>query len=197
MSLLSHPLCRIVGRLLNYRLVVAIVFVATLSGCTSIKHSEEVQLTPPHLTKQPPIGMLGMPLGTVTEIEATIIAGRELRSKQYDGQYLLRVTAVAGRPIEPQPIRFYVPSYVPAHSHLAANAEDLYELKNKKKARGLGFYEMKKLEEGYVGKKMRLLVYETGGYDGIPQNLPEWLTLADVGYAFRTWLEILEDRPVK
>src|SRR5947207_15291441 len=40
---------------------------------------------------QPPVGALGLPLGTVAEVRATVVAGRDLGDKGHSAQYLLRV----------------------------------------------------------------------------------------------------------
>ena len=45
-----------------------------------------------------------MPLGTVAEIHASVVAGNMLRTKTYQGSYLLRVSAFDGRPLAPAPV---------------------------------------------------------------------------------------------
>src|SRR5713101_5928561 len=49
------------------------------------------------------IGRLGVPLGTVVEIDATIVAGRSLEPKEFMGAYLLKVTRVASNSIPNPP----------------------------------------------------------------------------------------------
>ena len=141
------------------------------------------------------IGDLGVPLGTVVEIRATIVAGSETRMKQYQSAYLLRVSEVGGRPLpQPQLMEFAVPGFVSAK--LASDNFDLYELKNGTKTGRLDSSQIEKLQKGYVGKEVRLAVYETGGYSGIPANLPSDVPVwQDRGFRFRTWLVVMAERP--
>lgn len=148
------------------------------------------------VTSQPSvIGALGIPLGTVAEIRASVVAGSETGTKQHDGSYLLRVTEIDGRPIAVAPVlEFSVPSFVQVK--LANDDFGLYELKTGTKAGELDSVEIKKLQKGYVGKQVRLVVYETGGYSGIPSNLPkDVMAWSDRGFGFSTSLVVLAERP--
>src|SRR4029079_16003896 len=49
------------------------------------------------------VGTLGKPLGTAVEIKGKVIAGSELRLKQYDGVYLLKVSHGDGKELD-QPV---------------------------------------------------------------------------------------------
>ena len=63
------------------------------------------------LTKQPVVGVLGLPLGTVAEIQANIVAGRETGLKQYQATYLLRVAEVDGGALTPPALmEFRIPA---------------------------------------------------------------------------------------
>ena len=62
--------------------------------------AKKAPVTVAELNERPVIGQLGIPLGTCGEIQAKIIAGRELRLKQYDGAYLLSVTHVGGKELK-------------------------------------------------------------------------------------------------
>jgi hypothetical protein len=135
-----------------------------------------------------------MPLGTVAEVRATVISGSELHDKGHQGSYLLRVTEVGGRAIErPANLEFTVPSFV--NVKLARGVFELYELKTGKKAGQLNSNRIAEIETGYVGKQLRLIVYETGGYSGIPRNLPPDVTWQDHGFSFSTSLVVLAERP--
>lgn len=167
-------------------------------GVGSIAFSQdatgEPAITAGELSDRPVIGRLGVPLGTVTEIQAEIFAGRELRQKRYMSDYLLKVTHVAGKELaRTRLLKFSVPRI--ADVNLAANPFDLYELRNGKRATGLDDAQIVRLEEGYVGKTVRLVVYETGGFSGIPRNMPEGVTSwADVSFSFSTSLVVLVER---
>jgi hypothetical protein len=146
------------------------------------------------LNERPVIGQLGIPLGTCEEIRAKIIAGRDLRLKQYDGVYLLSVTQVAGKELaSPVVLRF---STAPgAAVNLANDGFELHQLKTGRKAESLTDTKIQGLEKGYVGKTIKLTVYEVGGFSGIPRNLPKGTAVwADVGFGFSTSLVILRER---
>ena len=141
------------------------------------------------------VGKLGLPLGTVTDVRATVMAGRELNDKGHQSDYLLRVTHVAGRGLdEPVAMEFSTLQFV--NLPLAENTFQLYEMKHGKKARGLDSTQIRKLEEGYVGKNVRLVVYETGGFSGIPAGLPPDVpSWQDRGFGFSTSLVVVAERP--
>ena len=143
---------------------------------------------------QPPIGALGIPLGTVVDIRAVVVAGESLRMKQYQGEYLLRVTHVDGRALaEPRLCEFGVPAFL--RKNLAHTPFELYEMKHGRRARELDDKEIARLERGYVGKEFKLTVYETGQFGGIPKNWPADVPLwADVGFGFSTSLVVLAER---
>ena len=51
----------------------------------------------------------------------------------------------------------------------------------------------RKLDEGYVGRVMRLGVYETGEFSGIPADVPLDLSWQDHGFGFSTSLVVLAE----
>lgn len=180
--------------------IAALSAVAMLAfAFTIVAHSQETtkeKERPIHvaeLNERPVIGRLGLPLGTVTEIQAQIISGAALRRKRDSSSYLLKVTHVAGDKLENAPIlRFSVPTF---RVKLANSNFDLYELKHGKKARSLDSAQIEKLEKGYVGKTVRLVVYEVGGFYGMPENLPKDIPgWQDVGFGFSTSLVALAER---
>ncbi|HPF38830.1 MAG TPA: hypothetical protein P5081_18500 [Phycisphaerae bacterium] len=159
--------------------------------------SDPADLEPPSiasLTANPVIGSLGLPLGTVAEIRATIVDGDDLRMKAYQGAYLLRVTNVDGRPLEPSRVKeFSVPPFIGVK--LANDDFRLHKIKTGAEAKSLDANQVEDLKKGYVGKEVRLAVYETGAYSGMPRNLsddvPVWQS---TDFVFSTWLVILADR---
>lgn len=186
--------------------ILAILACAMMVGCSpaiqAVMPSDQTQRNVPatqptiaSLSEHPVVGLLGLPLGTATDIHATVIAGSELRLKRYDGIYLLRVTKVAGHPLgKPVNLEFAVPGF--SNVRLACNAFDLYRLKTGKEAGQLDSKEIAELEKGYVGKERHLLVYETGEYSGIPRDLPQDAPVwQDHSFVFSTSLVVLADRP--
>lgn len=164
---------------------------------SSVAFSQEAPTRPikiGELNRRPVVGKLGLPLGTATEIEAQIISGRELRRKAYRSSYLLKVTHVGGKELDNRPLlTFSVPAFVSVR--LANHTFGLHELKTGKKAGTLNSTQIEKLEKGYVGKTVRLLVYEVGRFHGIPSNLPnDFPVWQDSGFHFSTSLTVLAER---
>lgn len=137
------------------------------------------------------IGELGVPLGTVVEINATIVAGRTLGWKDIEIDYLLKVTRVGTNSIsKPPTCEFYTHSW--DDLKIARDEFSLYELKNGKKAENLSNKQVAELERGYVGRAYHLLVYEEGMFTGIPEGLPKgYMVWQDRSFGFRSHLIVL------
>jgi len=150
-------------------------------------------ITLEELRKRQVVGTLGKPLGTVVEVEANVIAGSELLLKEYDGRYLLKITHVNGQKLdEPTILRFDTGF---SDVELANDHFSLYELKHGKKTGRLSSEQVTELEKGYVGKSVRLAVYEEGTFRGIPKNMPSDARIwSDVTFHFGTSIVILADR---
>ena len=157
------------------------------------QEAAKLPITLDELNTRQVVGALGKPLGTAVEIEAKVIAGSELRLKQYASAYLLKVSHVDRKRLErPVMLRF---STGFSDVELANDHFSLYELKNHKKTGSLNSSQINELEKGYVGKSVRLAVYEVGYFRGRPTKLPDDAPLwADVGFHFDTSLEILANR---
>lgn len=154
-------------------------------------------ITIAELNQRQVIGALGVPLGTVVEVRATVVSGEELGGKGNDTSYLLKVTHVNGKELENAPLMEF--SVFPTvRAELANNPFDLYEKKRGQKAQGLSSEQIAELEKGYVGKTVNLAVYEVGRFSGIPRNMPSgshiWLGRA---FQFSTDLNVLVDRGVE
>jgi hypothetical protein len=147
-------------------------------------------MTAAELTARPPVGALGLPLGTVAEIRATVVRGGDMYDKIDVGRYFLRVSHVNGRALPDQPLlEFYVG---PGSAALAPNVSELYELKHHAKAPSLDARQVAALEAGYVGREVRLSAYETGQFEGTPTNLPgAW---QDRPFHFHNSLVVLAER---
>lgn len=142
------------------------------------------------------IGKLGIPLGEVTTVRATIVDGDSLRTKADMGSYLLRITEVNGVKLDAEPILDFL--LAPGSPVKLANDNfELYEQKTGGKTGKLTGAETKKLKEGYVGRTFSLQVYEEGSFSGIPKKLPRELMWQDRGFHFRTYLRILREVDTK
>ena len=189
---------------MSVRGIVAVLVVTVTSslgmGCGSTREGSR-QTTRTHTTQPSAdipisqlrsaevIGDLGIPLGTVAEIRATVFAGRELRLKRYASVYLLRVTSVNGRKLEhPVLIEFRAGSEW-TELPLVHNSFELYEMKKGVKASSLDDDEEQQLEKDYVGREFRLIVYETGRFDGLPDA--QALMMASHGFSFSNYLIVL------
>jgi len=154
----------------------------------------ESPITLEELNRRNVVGKLGLPLGTAVEIEAEVVSGQSLRMKGYDSLYLLKVTHVDGMELGKPPLmRFFVPGF--ASVKLANHTLALYELTHGTKAKSLDSSQVAELEIGYVGKAVRLVVYEAGNFSGIPSGLPEDVPVwADFAFHFSTSLTLLNER---
>ena len=137
------------------------------------------------------IGQLGVPLGTVVQIDSTIVAGRSLGWKDLASEYLLKVIKVGSSSVSnPPTCQFQTHSW--AEVKIASDVFSLYELKKGKKAGGLSDSQIAELERGYVGHAYRLLAYEEGVYSGVPADLPAGYPIwQGHQFGFRTHLIVL------
>jgi hypothetical protein len=183
---------------MTLRLSLTICFLLLIAGGCADTRNDAAPSTRPtlaSLNEHPVIGELGVPLGTIVEIRAIVIAGHKWGTKADDGKYLLRVTELDGRPLIPTPyMHFFVHGV--ASVNLANDDFALYELKKGQKAHQLDSKQIAELEKGYVGKQVRLVVYEAGEYSGMPRNLPPEIGMwQDHGFVFSTYLGVLAERP--
>jgi hypothetical protein len=137
------------------------------------------------------IGTLGIPLGQAAVIEARIVSGGETRKAD---TYLLRITSIDGVRLEkPLTMDFCVPGF--ADARLAHDVFRLYELRNGHKAGRLTSHQIEKLEKGYLGREVKLVVYESGRFRGMPAGLPEDAPVwQDTPFHFSTHLVVLKQR---
>jgi hypothetical protein len=154
----------------------------------------EAPITLQELNRRNVVGNLGLPLGTAAEIEAEMVAGSSLRRKELDSLYLLRVTHVNGKELSGSPLmQFSTPR--PATVERANHTLALFTMKRGAQATSLDAARIAELEKGSVGKKLRLVVYEVGSFQGIPSHLPKDVPVsADSGFHFSTSLMVLKER---
>ncbi|PWU13388.1 MAG: hypothetical protein C5B50_19450 [Verrucomicrobia bacterium] len=135
-------------------------------------------------------GELRVPLGTVVQIEATIVSGSSL-GKSLQDAYLLKVNKVASNSLShPPTCEFRTHSW--GEVKLARDWFSLYELKKGRKAESIDSSQMPELERDYVGQTYRLLVYEEGEFSGLPPDLPtNYPPWQDGPFRFQTHLVVL------
>lgn len=155
---------------------IAAFILTFLSAC----HSSGSEIVHPttvlDLNERRVLGELGIPLGQAAMLEAVIVSGNELGGKAEAGRYFLRVDALDGKAIASAPVlAFTIPGF--ADVQLANDAFSLHAIKMGQTASHLDSIQVKSLEEEYVGRRVKILAYETGGFSGIPFKWPD----ADVG----------------
>lgn len=143
------------------------------------------------------IGKLGVPLGKVATIRATVLDGDSLQTKQSSGSYLLKISEVNGKKLDKESIVDF--ALAPGSDVKLANGDfALYKLKTGKEADSLTSEQIDKLKKDYVGQSFLLQVYELGGFTGIPDDMPnEAGVWQDTGFYFHTYLRVLREVPAK
>lgn len=142
------------------------------------------------LNQRTVLGRLKTPLGKVVTIEGEIMDGDETGRKINTGTYMLRVEKADGRMLTPPvEIRFSADPEL----KLATDHFERYEHVHGKKTGSLAGYEIEKLDEGYVGRKVQLSGHETGRFYGTPDYpTDDYPLVAMPGYHFSTYFVVLD-----
>lgn len=136
------------------------------------------------------IGEMGIPLGQCVRVRATIVKGS--RTKSDTGRYFLDVTHVESIPLEkPVQMTFRVHQFAEERVQVANDGFSLVELRTGEKPSRVSSDKIEEYEVGYVGKKVELLVYETGMFDGFPRGLKD-SSWQGGGYQFFNWLMVMK-----
>lgn len=166
------------------------------TSCVYIAHAEEKSvesITAESLNTISVIGEIGVPLGTVATVKATVTDGDSLQMKYYQGKYILKITEVNGVKLASEPMVEF--SLAPGVEVKLANDNfELYEMKTGEKAKSLTGEQTEDLKKDYVGSTIMLQVYELGYYSGIPDNMPKEVEIwQDTGFRFSTYLRVLRE----
>jgi len=133
---------------------------------------------------------LGIRLGTCVTIRATIVRSSS-NMKAADGRFFLRITHVENRQLQsPLECAFGVHQFATDRVKLPSSDFGLHKLVTGKAAKSLTSEQIAQLEKGYVGNSVTLIVYETGGFRGMPNELPKdappvaglWIPLRDADH---------------
>ncbi|MCP4784730.1 MAG: hypothetical protein GY903_03040 [Fuerstiella sp.] len=127
------------------------------------------------------IGALGVPLGKIVSIEATVVSNAEVRRK-VGGPFFLRVTAVDGKKLETAvDCEFWVPrSYIGRKVHVAPDAEGFRRLFGVKPGTVIRWDDYERIAPDYVGSNVKLSVFCRAMISGIAYSRyppPEWYPL--------------------
>lgn len=179
---------------MRFLLLICLTFICLAEvPCPAQESVPTPALTIHQLANIPVIGSIGQPLGKVVEIEVTIIDGDELRSKEYQGRYLLRVDRVTGKKLANPPIMKFHEEFL-SKVKLPSDSFELYEQRTGRKAESLSGEETRELQKGFINSTRKFLAYESGGFRGIPANLPnDYPIWADVRFSFYTYLVLVQD----
>ncbi|QEG21967.1 hypothetical protein [Mariniblastus fucicola] len=180
---------------MKYALLVACLLLTVL---LQESETEDPKLPIPldEISERGVMGKLGVPLGTSIAIEAQIIDGNTLRKKSTVSTYLLRVTHVDGQKLErTRDMRFGVfpLSFDFQKMPLASTHSGFNKLLDEINTQPLTKRERIEKKKDYVGTVVKLWCYETGGYVGTPDNLPEGIGgWPDTGFHFSPRLLVLK-----
>ncbi len=142
------------------------------------------------------IGAVGVPLGTVFQVEGTIVPARETLGLLYNSRFMLKVEKVNGTPL-PKPVRMWFRA-MPNAGTMPDEIFALAEWKTGHPCSELAAGEQKKLEAEYVGTRYKVLVVENGRFAGVPEELPDGCPLWSApAYGFETDLLVLAGGQVK
>lgn len=173
------------------------IFVAALPAAAEDTAPPINEISAAKLNSIKVIGELGIPLGQIAQIEATIISGDSSQMKAYQGRYLLKVTTVDGKTLGAESV-FEFSKTPGSQSELASTDFELFELKTGKKAEQLTAEQITKLREGYLGTRLSLLAYESGGFSGIPKNWPkDMMPWQGQTFHFGTRLMVVGEQPIR
>jgi len=158
-----------------------ISFSGLLSSCATPSLPEASSISVDELNQIPVIGRLGVPMGDVALVKAVLVTDKQ---DAFDGDYLLEVTQVNGKPCEP-PILF------PFEIHLSQPTRT--------EEGGFFFFfeSMSRPHQRFLGDELILQVYELGCFSGSPRGLPfgSW-TWKGREYHFSSRLRIVYEMKV-
>lgn len=141
-------------------------------------------------------GLLGARLGRCVKVQGRIVRGAEGKSRT-GGLYRLQAAHVDGKAL-PAPIEFeFEPHSAAVEAALPSDEASLLKSrKGTKPAGGDRAEQIRELEQGYVGRTVSVLAYETGGFEGVPEGLPAAFPVwQDHGFSFISKLVVLEVHP--
>jgi len=133
---------------------------------------------------------LGIQFGTIAKVEAEIFGGSSLHRMGYESDYFLKIKSVNGKIFN----KNLVFKFNDETGTLANEDFALYELLYKKKTGSIEPVQLRRMQEKYVGKKLTLIIYETGSFLGTPRdNFKYGPPKQDFGFCFVHSLEVVSN----
>ena len=150
------------------RMITILGLLLLASSCVAQDESSNSPISYSDVQSRGVVGQLGLKLGTVANVSGTIISGSELRTKEADGRYFLKISHVDGKRLDSTVVLAYrIPSW--------ANVKLL----------------------PIAGKSVELKVFEEGEFSGLPNGLDPMDQWAAPMFHFSTHLTILNDLRAK
>jgi hypothetical protein len=82
----------------------AIITMILITGCYHKEEQSNDCISLKDLHTKRVIGELGVPLGEIVAISATVVDGDSMNMKEYQGVFLLRIKSVNGKPLAAEPL---------------------------------------------------------------------------------------------
>ncbi len=166
------------------------------SGCVKGERAQRdaessSSLTVAELRQRPVIGELSVPLGTIVDLTAEVVSGNSLRWKYAEGRYLLRVIKVE-RHVLDHPVIMDFEHWSPDPCDLACDDAEFQDVVRRKLKEGATQADVNAFASHYVGRKYRLVGFESGGFSGVPDVKPGMIPYSGYAYGFHNKLVVME-----
>lgn len=151
---------------------VAALILAAVSCSVRAGEAQRIEFADLASGKVQIVGRLGVPIGQVVRVEATIVSADKVwpDSKIFQDSYLLSIHSIDGRPVKDLETTFQVHNW--AEKHLFRSGSDLKDELRSGFKREPTAAEIAKLESKVLsGRKRTFLVYEVVALDGVPENM--------------------------
>lgn len=133
---------------------------------------------------------LSRPFGTLLNLTVEIMDGEELNDKSHQSSFLFKVTEVEN-------LKLNIPIIIEFKDETGKFPDTdfgLYKLHTEKKAGVLSQDEIKKINKEYVGKKFKVVGYETGEFKGVPDGYFKYQEVRqDYSFHFFNYLVVIAD----
>ncbi len=145
------------------------------------------------------IGLLGLPLGTTAAVEAVVIRASPFANGLAVGgrtEYGLLVDKVNGRSLgRAVALPFFLGIF--SYAKLGRNDAELRDSLNfLLSAQEMTLAEAEEAQRRHLGSRHALVVYESGGFSGVPTLPAKQLRWSGPPFGFCTWLNVMVERPL-
>ena len=132
---------------------------------------------------------LKIPFGTIAKLEVEVCDGDSLKWKRYTACYLLKVNFINEKPVR-HPLFL---NFIDDSETLANDDNALSMLTYDKPIDSLTEFQFYEMKRKYVGKKFKVMAYETGKFTGTPDKYFDYSpTIPGVPHIFQTHTFLFE-----